>query len=86
MYDLVALHITVVFHLCDMDGWKVADLTISSIQLLEASVLTYCHRLKTLGGQHISEVERSDVVIDVVFCLLQLSSNSTEVTMPRLAQ
>jgi hypothetical protein len=32
--------------LSNMDRWKIADITISSIQLLAVSLLTYSHRLK----------------------------------------
>jgi hypothetical protein len=46
---LVALHLIVL--LSNMHGWNVADITISSIQLLVVSVLTYSHRLKNPGGQ-----------------------------------
>jgi hypothetical protein len=34
-----------------MDGWKQADLTISSIQLFTVAVLSYSHRLKYPGEQ-----------------------------------
>ncbi len=54
--------------LFNMDGWKLADLIISSIQLFTVAVLNYTHRLKYPG-------ERLPLHIFVIFgirCVLSL--------------